>query len=80
MRTMKAVQVARPGGDFEVVQRPIPEPAANQVRIKVEACGICHSDQLVKDGLWPGIKSPRVPGHEVVAAAHWICPQGAAGR
>jgi D-arabinose 1-dehydrogenase-like Zn-dependent alcohol dehydrogenase len=62
---MKAVQVSKPGGDFEVVDRPIPEPGRNQVCIKVEACGICHSDVLVKEGLWPGIQYPRVPGHEI---------------
>jgi D-arabinose 1-dehydrogenase-like Zn-dependent alcohol dehydrogenase len=62
---MTAAQIARAGGEFEIVQRPIPEPAANQVRIKVEACGVCHSDAMVKDGHWPGIKYPRVPGHEV---------------
>jgi len=62
---MKAVQISKPGGDFELVDRPIPEPARNQVRIKVEACGICHSDVLVKEGLLPGIQYPRVPGHEV---------------
>ena len=62
---MKAVQVSKPGGNFEVVDRPIPEPGRNQVRIKVEACGICHSDVLVKEGLWPGIQYPRVPGHEI---------------
>jgi len=62
---MKAVQVSKPGGNFEVVERPVPEPARGQVRIKVEACGICHSDVLVKEGLWPGIQYPRVPGHEI---------------
>src|SRR5271170_5990492 len=62
---MKAVQVSKPGGNFEIVERNIPEPGRNQVRIKVEACGICHSDLLVKEGLWPGIQYPRVPGHEV---------------
>ena len=62
---MKAVQVSKPGGNFELVERPIPEPARNQVRIKVEACGICHSDVLVKEGLWPGLQYPRVPGHEI---------------
>jgi D-arabinose 1-dehydrogenase-like Zn-dependent alcohol dehydrogenase len=62
---MKAVQISRAGGAFEVVERPVPEPGPNQVRIKVEACGVCHSDQLVKEGLWPGISYPRVPGHEV---------------
>ena len=62
---MKAVQISKPGGNFEVVERPIPEPARGQVRIKVEACGICHSDALVKEGHWPGIPYPRVPGHEI---------------
>jgi D-arabinose 1-dehydrogenase-like Zn-dependent alcohol dehydrogenase len=62
---MKAVQISKPGGNFEVVERPIPQPARGQVRIKVEACGICHSDALVKEGYWPGIQYPRVPGHEI---------------
>ncbi len=62
---MKTVQVSKPGGNFEIVERPIPEPGRGQVRIKVEACGICHSDQLVKEGYWPGIQYPRVPGHEI---------------
>ena len=62
---MKAVQVSKPGGNFELVERPTPELARNQVRIKVEACGICHSDALVKQGHWPGIQYPRIPGHEI---------------
>jgi D-arabinose 1-dehydrogenase-like Zn-dependent alcohol dehydrogenase len=62
---MKAVQVSKPGGDFELVEKNIPEPARAQVRIKVEACGICHSDALVKEGQWPGLQYPRVPGHEI---------------
>jgi len=62
---MKAAQISKPGGDFELVEREIPEPGAGQVRVKIEACGICHSDVLVKDGLWPGLQYPRVPGHEV---------------
>jgi D-arabinose 1-dehydrogenase-like Zn-dependent alcohol dehydrogenase len=63
--TMKAAQVPAPGADFEIVEREIPTPDAGQVRIKVQACGVCHSDVLTKDG-WPGIQYPRVPGHEVV--------------
>jgi D-arabinose 1-dehydrogenase-like Zn-dependent alcohol dehydrogenase len=59
------MQVARPGGPFELVERDIPEPVAGAVRIKVQACGICHSDSLTKEGIWPGIQYPRVPGHEV---------------
>jgi D-arabinose 1-dehydrogenase-like Zn-dependent alcohol dehydrogenase len=62
---VKAVQISKPGGNFEVVERPVPEPGRGQVRIKVEACGICHSDALVKEGYWPGIQYPRVPGHEI---------------
>lgn len=65
MPTMKVAQVSKPGADWELVDRPIPDPAPGQVRIKIEACGICHSDVLVKDGLWPGLQFPRVPGHEV---------------
>src|SRR5947207_1139643 len=62
---MKVAQVSKPGGDFELVERDIPEPGTGQVSVKVEACGICHSDALVKEGLWPGLQYPRVPGHEV---------------
>jgi D-arabinose 1-dehydrogenase-like Zn-dependent alcohol dehydrogenase len=62
---MKVVQVSKPGGDFEIVERPVPEPGRTQVRIKVEACGICHSDVLTKEGLFPGLQYPRVPGHEI---------------
>jgi len=62
---MKAAQISRSGGDFELVERDIPEPGPGQVRVKVEACGICHSDVLVKEGLWPGLQYPRVPGHEI---------------
>ena len=65
MSTMRLVQVTRPNGPLEIVEREIPEPGAGQVRIKVEACGICHSDSLIKEGLWPGIQYPRVPGHEI---------------
>jgi D-arabinose 1-dehydrogenase-like Zn-dependent alcohol dehydrogenase len=62
---MKVAQISKPGGDFEIVEREIPKPGAGQVRIKVQACGICHSDVLTKEGLLPGIQYPRVPGHEV---------------
>jgi alcohol dehydrogenase/propanol-preferring alcohol dehydrogenase len=62
---MKVAQISKPDGDFELVERDIPEPGTGQVRVKVEACGICHSDALVKEGLWPGLQYPRVPGHEV---------------
>jgi len=62
---MKAAQISKAGGDWELVERDIPEPAPAQVRVKVDACGICHSDVLVKDGIWPGLQYPRVPGHEI---------------
>ena len=62
---MKAAQISKAGGDWELVERDVPEPGAGQVRVKVEACGICHSDALVKDGIWPGLQYPRVPGHEI---------------
>src|SRR5258708_32183845 len=62
---MKAAVVAKPGADFEIVEREIPSPGAGQVRLRVQACGICYSDHAVKDGLWPGLAYPRVPGHEV---------------
>jgi D-arabinose 1-dehydrogenase-like Zn-dependent alcohol dehydrogenase len=65
MTQMKVAQVSRPGADFEIVEREIPKPGARQVRIKVQACGVCHSDVLTKEGGWPGIEYPRVPGHEV---------------
>ncbi len=63
--TMKVAQVSNPGADFQIVEREIPEPNAGQVRIRVQACGVCHSDALTKEGLWPGIQYPRIPGHEV---------------
>jgi D-arabinose 1-dehydrogenase-like Zn-dependent alcohol dehydrogenase len=66
MAKMRVAQVPGKGAAFELVEREIPQPTAGHVRIKVEACGICHSDSLVKEGLWPGIQYPRVPGHEVV--------------
>ena len=69
---MKAAQISKPGGDWELVEREIPEPEAGQVRVKVEACGICHSDVLVKEGLWPGLQFPRVPGHEIAGQIHAV--------
>lgn len=65
MTTMRAMQVPAAGGDFELVERAVPEPGPRQVRVKVEACGICHSDMFTKEGAFPGIAYPRVPGHEV---------------
>jgi len=62
---MKVAQITKAGADFQIVEREIPKPGAGHVRIKVQACGICHSDVLTKEGAWPGIQYPRVPGHEV---------------
>jgi D-arabinose 1-dehydrogenase-like Zn-dependent alcohol dehydrogenase len=62
---MKTVQATKPGGPLELVEREIPNPKPGWVRIKVQACGICHSDMMVKEGHWPGLQYPRVPGHEV---------------
>ena len=65
MVRMKAAQMSKPRGEWEIVERDIPQPEPGAVRIKVEACGICHSDMFVKEGMWPGLQYPRVPGHEV---------------
>src|ERR1700733_11009624 len=74
MSKMRAVQVPRAGGPLEMVEREIPEPGAGFVRIKVQACGICHSDTITKDGLFPGIEYPRVPGHEVIGVIDALGP------
>jgi D-arabinose 1-dehydrogenase-like Zn-dependent alcohol dehydrogenase len=78
MTTMRVAQVSRPNGPFEIVERPIPQPSPGSLRIKVQACGICHSDSLVKEGAFPGIQYPRVPGHEVAGVVDAIGP-GVAG-
>jgi D-arabinose 1-dehydrogenase-like Zn-dependent alcohol dehydrogenase len=65
MPKMKAVQISKPGGDFEIVEREVPRPGPGHVRIRVQACGVCHSDVITKNGLFPGISYPRVPGHEI---------------
>ena len=72
MKMMRVAQVAHAGGPLEIVEREIPEPSEGWVRLKVEACGICHSDSLVKDGQWPGLQYPRVPGHEVVGTVDFV--------
>jgi len=69
---MKIAQVRGPGADFEIVEREIPQPGIGQVRIKVQACGVCHSDAFTKDGSWPGIQYPRVPGHEVAGVVDQV--------
>jgi D-arabinose 1-dehydrogenase-like Zn-dependent alcohol dehydrogenase len=65
-KTMRVAQVARPDGPFEIVERPVPEPARGEIRVKVEACGVCHSDAMTRHARVPGITLPRVPGHEVI--------------
>jgi len=62
---MKVAQVPAPGAAFEIVERDVPQPSAGEIRIKVQACGVCHSDVITKEGMLPGIQYPRVPGHEV---------------
>ena len=74
MAKMRVAQVSRPGGPLEIVEREIPEPGPGFVRIKVQACGVCHSDSVTKDGLFPGIQYPRVPGHEVIGAIDAVGP------
>jgi D-arabinose 1-dehydrogenase-like Zn-dependent alcohol dehydrogenase len=78
MARMRAVQVGRPKGPLELVERDIPEPGLGHVRIKVQACGICHSDSLTVEGRFPGIRYPRVPGHEVAGIIDTVGP-GVAG-
>lgn len=74
MTMMRVAQVSRPKGPFEIVERPIPEPGAGTVRIAVHACGVCHSDSLTKEGAFPGITYPRVPGHEVAGVIDAVGP------
>lgn len=74
MPKMRAVQVPRAGGPLEIVEREIPQPGPGFVRIKVQACGICHSDVVTKDGLFPGIQYPRVPGHEAIGIIDAVGP------
>src|SRR5262245_33064046 len=78
MARMRVAQVPRPKGPFEIVEREIPEPPAGAVRIRVQACGVCHSDSFTKEGGYPGIQYPRVPGHEVVGVIDAVGP-GVAG-
>jgi len=72
--TMKVAQVSKPGADFKIVEREIPAPRAGQVRIKVQACGVCHSDSFTKEGSWTGIQYPRIPGHEVAGVIDALGP------
>ncbi len=72
--TGRAMQVPAAGGDFQLVEKEFPEPGPGQVRIRVQACGVCHSDSLTKFGMWPGIEFPRVPGHEVAGVVDAVGP------
>jgi D-arabinose 1-dehydrogenase-like Zn-dependent alcohol dehydrogenase len=74
MAGMRVAQVSRPKGPFEIVERPIPAPGPGTVRIKVQACGICHSDSITKEGLFPNLSYPRVPGHEVAGLIDAVGP------
>ncbi len=74
MAKMRAVQLSRAGGAFELAERDIPEPGPEQVRVKVEACGICHSDAFAKEGTFPGIRYPIVPGHEIAGTVDAVGP------
>jgi D-arabinose 1-dehydrogenase-like Zn-dependent alcohol dehydrogenase len=74
MPTMRVMQVTQPKGPFELKEREIPAPGPGHARIKVQACGICHSDMYTKDGLWPGIQYPRIPGHEVAGVIDAVGP------
>lgn len=68
MALMRAIQISKPGGDFELVMREIPEPLPNEVLIKVDACGVCHGEAIVKEGHYVGLTYPRIPGHEVIGS------------
>jgi D-arabinose 1-dehydrogenase-like Zn-dependent alcohol dehydrogenase len=71
---MRVAQVPYANGPFELVERDIPEPGAGQLLIKVQACGVCHSDSYTKEGVMPGMTYPRVPGHEVIGVVHEVGP------
>ena len=73
--TGRAMQVPAAGGAFQLVTRQFPDPGPGQVRIRVQACGVCHSDSLTKEGLWPGLQFPRVPGHEVAGVLDAVGPE-----
>jgi D-arabinose 1-dehydrogenase-like Zn-dependent alcohol dehydrogenase len=73
--TGRSVQVPTPGKDFELIQKEFPEPGPGQVRIRVQACGVCHSDSITKFGIFPGIQYPRVPGHEIAGVLDAVGPE-----
>jgi alcohol dehydrogenase, propanol-preferring len=73
---MRAIQINRPGGDFELVERPVPVVGDGEVLIKVEACGVCHGESVIKEGLFPGLSYPRIPGHEVIGHISQVIDTG----
>jgi alcohol dehydrogenase len=75
MSTMRAMIVSKPGGRLEMAERPLPEPGRHEVRIRVQACGVCHSDTVTMQGLMPGIVYPRIPGHEVIGVIDAVGPE-----
>ena len=79
MGKMRAVQVAQGGGALELVEREMPEPTQGEVRVRVEACGVCHSDSLTVEGQWPGLSFPRIPGHEIAGIIDAVVPASSAG-
>ena len=74
VRPMRAAQISKPGAGFQIVEHEVPDPSEGQVRIKVQACGVCHSDELTVEGSWPGIQYPRIPGHEVAGIIDQVGP------
>ncbi len=72
--TGRAMQVPSVGGAFQLVEKEFPDPGPGQVRVHIQACGVCHSDSLTKEGLWPGLQYPRVPGHEVAGVVDVVGP------
>jgi hypothetical protein len=76
MAKMKAVQIPKVRGAFELVERDRPEPESGQVRIKVQACGVCHSDSWAKEGSFPGVHYPVIPGHEIAGIIDAVGPGG----
>jgi D-arabinose 1-dehydrogenase-like Zn-dependent alcohol dehydrogenase len=72
MAKVRAVQVAQAGGSLELVERDVPEPARGEVRVRIEACGVCHGDSLTVEGQWPGLTYPRIPGHEIAVHGRLI--------
>ena len=79
MGKMRAEQVAQGGGALELVEREMPEPTQGKVRVRVEACGVCHSDSLSVEGQWPGLSFPRIPGHEIAGISTQSVPASSAG-